>query len=60
MTQTFEIEGLSCASCVGRAEKALASVPGVTSAQVNLATGRATVDGAPEIGLKPVCLAQLP
>ena len=49
MTQTFEIEGLSCASCVGRAEKALASVPGVTSAQVNLATGRATVDGAPEM-----------
>ena len=44
---TFEIDGLSCASCVGRAERALAGVGGVTSAAVNLATGRATVEGSP-------------
>jgi len=37
------IEGLSCASCVGRVEKALAAVPGVTGTTVNLATGRATI-----------------
>ena len=42
---TLQIEGLSCASCVGRAERALAGVAGVTSAAVNLATGRATVEG---------------
>ena len=37
------LTGLSCASCVGRAERALAAVPGVTDPQVNLATGRATM-----------------
>lgn len=35
------LSGLSCASCVGRAERALASVPGIADPQVNLATGRA-------------------
>ncbi|WP_452039025.1 heavy metal translocating P-type ATPase [Alteraurantiacibacter lauratis] len=40
------IEGMSCASCVGRVEQALASVPGVTAARVNLASERATVEGA--------------
>ncbi|SFR33926.1 heavy metal translocating P-type ATPase [Litoreibacter janthinus] len=41
---SFEIEGLSCASCVGRAERALKAVPGVLSAGVNLATSYADVD----------------
>src|SRR5262249_27574230 len=40
----LEIEGMTCASCVTRVEKALAGVPGVTRASVNLATERATVD----------------
>ncbi|PZR00219.1 MAG: heavy metal translocating P-type ATPase [Cereibacter sphaeroides] len=40
------IEGMTCASCVARVEKALKSVPGVTSAAVNLATERATVTGS--------------
>ncbi|PSH65541.1 copper-translocating P-type ATPase [Phyllobacterium brassicacearum] len=39
----LDIEGMTCASCVGRVEKALKAVPGVTSASVNLATERATV-----------------
>ncbi|GAA4121098.1 heavy metal translocating P-type ATPase [Aminobacter aganoensis] len=39
-----EIEGMTCASCVGRVEKAIAAVPGVKSASVNLATERATVE----------------
>ncbi|ULJ73671.1 heavy metal translocating P-type ATPase [Rhizobium gallicum] len=39
----FEIEGMSCASCVIRVEKAIKSVPGVNAASVNLATERATV-----------------
>ncbi|OMG74396.1 heavy metal translocating P-type ATPase [Burkholderia ubonensis] len=42
----LEIEGMTCASCAGRVEKALANVPGVTRASVNLATERATVDAA--------------
>ena len=40
---TLNIGGMTCASCVGRVEKALAKVDGVTSAQVNLATEVATV-----------------
>jgi Cu+-exporting ATPase len=35
---TLEIESMSCASCVGRVEKALAGVPGVLTASVNLAS----------------------
>jgi len=42
-TVEVEIEGMTCASCVGRVEKAIAAVPGVTSASVNLATERATI-----------------
>ena len=38
------MNGLSCASCVGRVERALRSVPGVLNAAVNLATGRATIE----------------
>ena len=42
-TISLTIEGMTCASCVGRVEKALNAVEGVTEAQVNLATERATV-----------------
>jgi P-type Cu+ transporter len=37
------IDGMTCASCVARVEKALQRVPGVVSATVNLATERAEV-----------------
>ena len=40
------IEGMTCASCVGRVEKALKAVPGVTNAVVNLATEKATIQGS--------------
>ncbi|MEM7693214.1 MAG: heavy metal translocating P-type ATPase [Pseudomonadota bacterium] len=45
------IEGMTCASCVGRVEKALAQLPDVSSASVNLATERAlvTFDGAVDV-----------
>ncbi len=36
--------GMSCASCVARVEDAIRAVPGVASANVNLATGQARVD----------------
>ncbi|MDQ7978492.1 heavy metal translocating P-type ATPase [Paraburkholderia sp. SARCC-3016] len=39
----LEIQGMTCASCAMRVEKALAKVPGVASASVNLATEKATV-----------------
>ncbi|PKP70544.1 MAG: copper-translocating P-type ATPase [Alphaproteobacteria bacterium HGW-Alphaproteobacteria-4] len=45
---SLSVEGMSCASCVGRVERALRAVPGVTSAAVNLASETAQVDyGAP-------------
>ncbi|PRY78158.1 Cu+-exporting ATPase [Yoonia maritima] len=40
----FGVDGMSCASCVGRAEKAISAVSGVTQARVNLANASATVD----------------
>ncbi|KQT42696.1 MULTISPECIES: heavy metal translocating P-type ATPase [unclassified Methylophilus] len=42
----LNVIGMTCASCVGRVEKALKSVPGVVEATVNLATERASVDGS--------------
>src|SRR5688572_8979390 len=39
----LEVGGMDCASCVAHVEKALRQVPGVESAQVNLARGRASV-----------------
>jgi copper chaperone CopZ len=38
----LQIEGMTCASCVSRVEKALCKVPGVAGATVNLATEQAT------------------
>jgi Cu+-exporting ATPase len=49
--QALAIEGMSCASCVGRVEKALAAVPGVTQASVNLATEVAKVTSSTPISL---------
>ena len=51
-TMSLHVEGMSCASCVARVEKAIRAAPGVSSASVNLATGRAEVGflGSPDIG----------
>jgi Au+-exporting ATPase len=40
---SLPIEGMSCASCVGRVEAALGRIAGVERVSVNLATGRADV-----------------
>lgn len=45
---TLQIDGMTCASCVARVEKALAKVPGVASASVNFATEQAEVKLAGE------------
>jgi Cu+-exporting ATPase len=50
------IEGMTCASCVARVEKALKKVPGVGSAEVNLATETATVTLA--AGARPESLVE--
>ncbi|TCU23238.1 Cu+-exporting ATPase [Rhizobium azibense] len=44
-TETLEVlvDGMTCASCVSRVERALKALPGVVDASVNLATEKATV-----------------
>ncbi|KAG1180776.1 hypothetical protein G6F35_016115 [Rhizopus arrhizus] len=49
-TLELAVEGMTCASCVGRVERALRAVPGVSEASVNLATERATVRGVADVG----------
>jgi copper-transporting P-type ATPase V len=48
----FEVEGMTCGSCAVRIERVLGRQPGVASAQVNFATGKARVapDGAVDVG----------
>ncbi len=41
----LEIDGMHCAGCAGRVERALAVVPGVRTASVNYAAGTALVEG---------------
>ena len=50
-TIDIAIEGMTCASCVARVERALTAVPGVASASINLATERATVTGTADAAL---------
>ena len=52
-----QIEGMNCASCVGRVEKALALVPGVEGAVVNLANESALVSHGSGMGFKDLTLA---
>jgi P-type Cu+ transporter len=45
----LEVEGMTCATCVRKVEKALSSSPGVLSASVNLATNAALVEVVPGV-----------
>lgn len=45
----LSIKGMTCASCVGRVEKALKAISGVKQANVNLATERATITGTASV-----------
>ncbi|CAE6787228.1 heavy metal translocating P-type ATPase [Paraburkholderia domus] len=54
-TTELDIGGMTCTSCAMRVEKALAKVPGVTRASVNLATEKASVDS--ETAVDPETLA---
>lgn len=53
---TFQVKGMTCASCVARVEKALYAVPGVQRAALNLSTERATVRA--NAGTSPAALVQ--
>ena len=45
----ISIEGMSCAACARRVEKALSKTAGVSDAGVNFATGKATVEYDPAV-----------
>ena len=49
---TLAIQGMHCASCVARVEKALAGVAGVRTASVNLTTEKAFVEWNPRLGIE--------
>jgi Cu+-exporting ATPase len=54
--QAIKIEGMTCASCVGRVERVLAAMPGVDKVSVNLATEMARVESSQP--LDPAVLVQ--
>ena len=49
MSRTLEVgvQGMTCAACVARVERALAKQPGVVAASVNLSTERASIQYEP-------------
>ncbi|MBW4046737.1 MAG: heavy-metal-associated domain-containing protein [Proteobacteria bacterium] len=48
---TLGISGMTCQHCVAAVTKALQAVPGVQSAQVDLAQGKASVGGSASVQL---------
>jgi heavy metal translocating P-type ATPase len=54
----LNITGMTCASCVGRVEKALNAQPNVDSVSVNLATGRALITATVKSSLNTDKLVQ--
>ncbi|HET6620369.1 MAG TPA: heavy metal translocating P-type ATPase [Dongiaceae bacterium] len=51
---TVGVTGMTCAACAGRIEKVLKRVPGITAANVNLATETAQVDGDGRVTLAAI------
>ena len=49
---TFAVEGVACAGCISRIEKAVANLPGVQEARLNFTTRRLSIAGASD-GLDP-------
>jgi len=54
VTRVFQIQGMTCASCVGRVEASLLQVPGVESAAVNLATESAQVVASAQVSSEAI------
>ena len=44
-TQTYTVSGMTCDHCVRSVTEEVGGLPGVTSVDVDLASGRLTVDG---------------
>ena len=50
MIQTIRVQGMTCGNCVRHVTEALLGVPGVRSADVDLAGGSARLEVETEIG----------
>ena len=48
MTSTYAVQGMTCEHCVRSVTEEVSEVPGVTAVDVDLASGRLTVTGAPD------------
>ena len=44
-TATYTVTGMTCAHCVNAVTEEVSAVPGVTTVEVDLASGRLTVTG---------------
>ena len=53
----LNVQGMSCGACVKHATKALLSVAGVAQVDVDLANGRARVEGDLRAGAEPLIAA---
>ena len=47
----IDVDGMSCAVCVGHVEKAIRGVPGIDAVSVNLAAGNASYSGDVDVDL---------
>ena len=56
-TIELDVQGMTCGSCVRHVTKALQSVPGVSRVEVDLANGRARVEGELQSGARPLIAA---
>jgi copper chaperone CopZ len=57
MKTSYAITGMHCQSCERKVQQALASVPGVNSADVSLATAAATIDSDRHVPLSELSVA---
>jgi len=48
MKNTFRLEGLACANCAAKMEKAINALDGVSSATVNFMTTKMVIEGEEE------------
>ncbi|HEY0906350.1 MAG TPA: heavy metal translocating P-type ATPase [Methylophilus sp.] len=56
-TSELQVEGMTCASCVSRVERALQKVPGISQVSVNLATEKATIQALPSVSFATMAAA---
>jgi Cu+-exporting ATPase len=52
--QTYNVQGMDCASCAINIEKKLSKIPGVTKAVVNYATEKATIESDTELPFEKI------